>query len=363
MPKPTSANSTRSARVRATPLYQVSSISFSVPSNERHEFESGSQDAQTPRPPNLFMLFRSGYNKYVTAYLASQTGEKAVNQRAVTKMIGQLWRSLTPVERQPWKAFGAAVKVEHGLMFPDYVYRPAPERQRMSNADRFAKSALNEKLIEPASSSSYSTSNDNATTLVASESGTPSYASGSTSDESSQSSGQYGDDYFCDPSNLEAAFDFSGLDNSSLPAFGHQLTPQLQNVALGDAATWDFQTFPATGPIPQNNFNLFPFDPASYLPQENFSNVSSGSSGPHFTANGWNGTMDSLAYATLQNNWDFWNLSAPASEFGMPIYSGEPSVSMNMAGNTWKLGHSGVFGDDYISLQFPVLKFPSCLTN
>ncbi|QRV95772.1 HMG (high mobility group) box protein [Ceratobasidium sp. AG-Ba] len=73
-----------------------------------------------PRPRNAFILFRS---HYVAAQLIP--GKVENDHRHISKIIGEIWNSLSPAERLLWEQKADVEKEKHSRMYPNYRYRPA----------------------------------------------------------------------------------------------------------------------------------------------------------------------------------------------------------------------------------------------
>jgi hypothetical protein len=85
-----------------------------------------------PRPENAFMLFR----KATVASLRDQalqeqqaaaaSGKKVKHQRQadMSKVISQMWKSLSEDERATWDEKAATIRRDHEARYPDYRYHP-----------------------------------------------------------------------------------------------------------------------------------------------------------------------------------------------------------------------------------------------
>lgn len=82
---------------------------------------------QPKRPPNAFLCFRSHYY----SQLKAQDERDAMAD--VSKKAGFAWRQRTEEEAMYWDTVAAEKKRQHELLYPDYVYRPAPagEKKRL----------------------------------------------------------------------------------------------------------------------------------------------------------------------------------------------------------------------------------------
>ncbi|KAF9049361.1 hypothetical protein BDZ89DRAFT_886149, partial [Hymenopellis radicata] len=73
--------------------------------------------AYIPRPPNAFILFRS-------AFIRSNriTGRVEGNHSTLSRIIGAVWRSLPPHEREEWEAKARVALDEHKRRYPDWRF-------------------------------------------------------------------------------------------------------------------------------------------------------------------------------------------------------------------------------------------------
>ncbi|KAJ2783616.1 Transcription factor SOX-7 [Coemansia javaensis] len=69
------------------------------------------------RPPNAFMIFRSRHHKEMVSL--HRGGNKVVS-----RIIGRMWRNLSPEEQRPYREEAERVKAKHQEMYPNYRYRP-----------------------------------------------------------------------------------------------------------------------------------------------------------------------------------------------------------------------------------------------
>ncbi len=80
--------------------------------------------AYIPRPPNAFILFRS-------AFIRSNriTGRVEGNHSTLSRIIGAVWRSLPPHEREEWEAKARVALDEHKRRYPDWRFVNAQVRR------------------------------------------------------------------------------------------------------------------------------------------------------------------------------------------------------------------------------------------
>ncbi|PBK92156.1 hypothetical protein ARMGADRAFT_1165890 [Armillaria gallica] len=77
-----------------------------------------------PRPPNAFMLFRSDYwheNKDII---------RERDHREISRICGELWRSLPPAEKQVYTAKAISAKEDHLVKYPDYKFAPMSRQKK-----------------------------------------------------------------------------------------------------------------------------------------------------------------------------------------------------------------------------------------
>ncbi|KIY66257.1 high mobility group box, partial [Cylindrobasidium torrendii FP15055 ss-10] len=67
------------------------------------------------RPSNAFFLYRSEMCKELRAL---------GDQKDVSKVVGQMWRALSPAEKQPWKDRAEEEKRKHSEQNPTYKFKP-----------------------------------------------------------------------------------------------------------------------------------------------------------------------------------------------------------------------------------------------
>lgn len=87
-----------------------------------------------PRPPNAFILFRSSFIKS-----ESVPGNIEGNHSTLSKIIGIVWKTLPPAERQLWEKRAVQAQAEHRARYPDWRFRPG------TNVDAIAKRKTKDK--------------------------------------------------------------------------------------------------------------------------------------------------------------------------------------------------------------------------
>lgn len=86
------------------------------------------QKGHVARPPNAFMLFRSIF--WANEKLKDEPIER--DHRDISRIAAHCWNSLDDVAKDPYRALALQRKLQHGLEHPDYKYRPAFPRERLS---------------------------------------------------------------------------------------------------------------------------------------------------------------------------------------------------------------------------------------
>ncbi|CAE6389779.1 unnamed protein product [Rhizoctonia solani] len=75
-----------------------------------------------PRPRNAFILYRSWYVKQ--GFLTGIEND----HREISRIVGRIWRQMSPEERAPWGVMAEKEKAEHARMYPNYKYSPNSRR-------------------------------------------------------------------------------------------------------------------------------------------------------------------------------------------------------------------------------------------
>ncbi|KAH6600617.1 hypothetical protein BASA50_002182 [Batrachochytrium salamandrivorans] len=81
----------------------------------------------TPRPANSFLLYRAEMQAVVRKQYGSS---EKVNNNAISKIVGELWRKESPEVKASYAARAAEVKRAHALQFPGYKYTPKKPKSR-----------------------------------------------------------------------------------------------------------------------------------------------------------------------------------------------------------------------------------------
>jgi hypothetical protein len=77
-----------------------------------------------PRPRNAFILFRCDYGRQ------KQRTTKECDQNDISRMVGDVWRNMSEVERAPWVMLADEEKKAHAAVYPDYKYTPRNRRKK-----------------------------------------------------------------------------------------------------------------------------------------------------------------------------------------------------------------------------------------
>ncbi|KAH9991881.1 high mobility group box domain-containing protein, partial [Russula vinacea] len=101
-------------RISATAADGASAAAAAKPSHAKKR-DAG----HIPRPPNAFILFRSSFIKS-----ESVPGNIEGNHSTLSKIIGIVWKTLPPAERQLWEKRAVQAQAEHRARYPDWRFRP-----------------------------------------------------------------------------------------------------------------------------------------------------------------------------------------------------------------------------------------------
>ncbi|KAF8469285.1 hypothetical protein DFH94DRAFT_229147 [Russula ochroleuca] len=116
-------------RISATATDGVTAAAAAKPSHAKKR-DAG----HIPRPPNAFILFRSSFIKS-----ESVPGNIEGNHSTLSKIIGIVWKTLPPAERQLWEKRAVQAQAEHRARYPDWRFRPG------TNVDAIAKRKTKDK--------------------------------------------------------------------------------------------------------------------------------------------------------------------------------------------------------------------------
>ncbi|KIJ23985.1 hypothetical protein M422DRAFT_111323, partial [Sphaerobolus stellatus SS14] len=72
-----------------------------------------------PRPPNAFIVFR-------TEYIRAMETQNSTPE--VSRSLGEMWRSMSEEQKQPWVEKALEKKLEHQAKYPNYRYKPVHPR-------------------------------------------------------------------------------------------------------------------------------------------------------------------------------------------------------------------------------------------
>lgn len=79
---------------------------------------SSSSKAKVKRPMNVFMVWAQLSRKKVADENAHLTNSE------VSKLLGQMWRKMSEVDKEPFKKISDEINRQHKLAYPNYKYRP-----------------------------------------------------------------------------------------------------------------------------------------------------------------------------------------------------------------------------------------------
>jgi hypothetical protein len=86
------------------------------------------------RPQNAFMMWSSQ-----GARLRVSQNNPGMQNAHVSKLLGQIWRSMNPDEKQAWKVKAKAAAEQHKKEHPNYRYGPGEEHYKKKRWDAAAK--------------------------------------------------------------------------------------------------------------------------------------------------------------------------------------------------------------------------------
>ncbi|KAG7090795.1 hypothetical protein E1B28_009879 [Marasmius oreades] len=76
-----------------------------------------------PRPPNSFMLFRSGF------WARQKHNPTERDHREISRMAAIAWNNLSETEKDHWRELAAIRKADHARQYPEYKYAPTSRRK------------------------------------------------------------------------------------------------------------------------------------------------------------------------------------------------------------------------------------------
>ena len=90
-------------------------------------FDGVSSQPRIPRPPNAFMLFRSDFLK--RGVIPDNVERR---QQNLSRIAGEMWNLLDPVEKEKWHGEAARALAEHQRKNPGYKFTPSPRGSRLA---------------------------------------------------------------------------------------------------------------------------------------------------------------------------------------------------------------------------------------
>ncbi|KAG8762628.1 hypothetical protein FRC11_008380 [Ceratobasidium sp. 423] len=88
-----------------------------------------------PRPRNAFILYRSWYVRQ--GFLSDIEND----HREISRIVGKIWKQMSPEEQAPWRAMAEEEKAEHARMYPNYKYSPNSRRDAAAAASPTSRNA------------------------------------------------------------------------------------------------------------------------------------------------------------------------------------------------------------------------------
>ncbi|CAE6446331.1 unnamed protein product [Rhizoctonia solani] len=88
-----------------------------------------------PRPRNAFILYRSWYVRQ--GFLSDVEND----HREISRIVGKIWKQMSPEEQAPWRAMAEEEKAEHARMYPNYKYSPNSRRDAAAAASPTRRNA------------------------------------------------------------------------------------------------------------------------------------------------------------------------------------------------------------------------------
>ncbi|PWN31801.1 uncharacterized protein FA14DRAFT_93068 [Meira miltonrushii] len=133
MPMPDTQLYSSSMNVPFPNQIQVPVLPPSTPAKKTRTIQEKSHARKRPdgyvkRPQNSFILYRTHVTKnnlIPEQYQINRSQDKS-------RIIGMMWKSLTPEERKPWEDLSRETHEEHLKMFPSYRYKPESNKKDKS---------------------------------------------------------------------------------------------------------------------------------------------------------------------------------------------------------------------------------------
>ena len=103
-----------------------------------------SDDVHIKRPKNSFMIWSCEFRKILLKHNSGKTNSQ------ISVELGKIWSNMPESEKLIYKIKADAVKLEHKLKYPNYVYRPIPKSFKknkiLQNSKIIKKKIIKNKL-------------------------------------------------------------------------------------------------------------------------------------------------------------------------------------------------------------------------
>ena len=95
-----------------------------------------------PRPMNAFMIFSKRHRPIV------QRQHPREDNRTISKILGELWYTLSPAQRKPYQELASSVKQNHFRQHPNWRWSKRGGRTRIGSSGRLVPSGRNASVSE-----------------------------------------------------------------------------------------------------------------------------------------------------------------------------------------------------------------------
>ena len=119
----------------------MSSLPLTLPTPSVHVLTSLPSHQQGPnghigRYRNAFMIFLAAYcTQVVRPYRAKLGCPKLQIRGGANKAAGQLWKSMSEKEKEPWNELSHIDELVHAMKYPDYKFLPASSHSNEAEVD------------------------------------------------------------------------------------------------------------------------------------------------------------------------------------------------------------------------------------
>ncbi|KAF1947267.1 HMG DNA binding protein [Clathrospora elynae] len=90
---------------------------------------------KAPRPMNCWIIFRDAMHKKLKIEHPNLTVQE------ISGLCSQIWKDLSPADKEPWQSAAQSAKEEHLRQHPDYKYSPRKPGEKKKRQSRKAKRA------------------------------------------------------------------------------------------------------------------------------------------------------------------------------------------------------------------------------